>query len=124
MLPEAPQALSLSAALTGSANGTGGWGYEIHKASRLEPTCWALLAAARLSVETDIAPHRAFLERCVRPGGFLVEDPRWPTNIGFNALVAFTWLSRREAATDEQIRALLAWLTAAKGVAAPQTSSY
>ena len=69
-------------------------------------------------------PTASFLERCLRSGGFLVEDPGWPTNVAFNALVAFTWLNHRELAAAEQIQALLAWLVAAKGVQAPQTTSY
>jgi hypothetical protein len=65
-----------------------------------------------------------FLERCLRSGGFLVEDPDWPTNVAFNALVAFTWLNHRELAAAEQTQALLGWLLTAKGVQAPQTTSY
>ena len=108
----------------GSSNAAGGWGYAIRKASRLEPTCWALLAVGQSRVKPDLAVHRSFLEKCVRSGGYLVEDPQWPTNVGFNALVAFTWLNRREFAAEEKIRALLSWLSTAKGVQAPQAASY
>jgi len=124
MFSEAPRVPHLFDALQESANPAGGWGYEIHKASRLEPTCWALVAAGRASPNADLAPQRTFLEKCVRPGGYLVEDPRWPINVGFNALVAFTWLNQRGATTDERISSLLAWLTATKGVQAPQAPSY
>jgi hypothetical protein len=124
MLSEAPEALRLFSSLLGSANVEGGWGYEIHKASRLEPTCWALLAASHSPLKPDVIAHRLFLEKCVRPRGYLVEDPHWPINVGFNALVAFTWLNQRGITADERIRSLLAWLTAAKGVQAPQTASY
>jgi hypothetical protein len=124
MVPEAPQALHLFNALMGSSNVAGGWGYAVRKASRLEPTCWALLAAGQSRGKADLAIHGSFLEKCTRSGGCLVEDPRWPINVGFNALVAFTWLNRREFAAEEKIRALLSWLSTAKGVQAPQTTSY
>jgi hypothetical protein len=124
MFSESPQARHLFDALMESANPTGGWGYEVRKASRLEPTCWALVAAGLASPNSDLASHRTFLEKCVRTGGYLVEDPRWPINVAFNALVAFASLSHRGITTDERIRGLLAWLTAAKGVQAPQAPSY
>jgi hypothetical protein len=124
MLFESREALHLFSALLDSANAEGGWGYAVRKASRLEPTCWALLAAGQAAQKSDVAPHRSFLEKCVRPGGYLVEDPRWPINIAFNALVAFTWINHRGFTLDGRIKALLAWLTAAKGVQAPQVPSY
>jgi hypothetical protein len=111
-------------ALSGSANSAGGWAYQPGKASRLEPTSWALLAIGQAPIKTDVALHRGFLEKCVRPGGYLVEDPRWPTNVAFNALVAFTWLNQRELAAEEKIRTLLGWLAGSKGVQAPQSTTY
>src|SRR5215468_3095360 len=84
-------------ALTESANDRGGWSYMPGKASRLEPTCWALLGRG-LQPSYDVAVdsiHKGFLERCQRPEGWLVEDPHWPVNVAFNAFVALTWLTRR-----------------------------
>src|SRR5262245_7217589 len=124
MIPDGQKILRLFDALTGSSNASGGWGYQPNKASRLEPTAWALLAVGQSSRRTDTSPHRAFLEKCVRPGGYLVEDPRWPTNVAFNAIVAFTWLNQRGLAAEEKTRAILEWLSAAKGVQAPQSPSY
>jgi hypothetical protein len=124
MIPEGQKILHLFDALTGSSNASGGWGYQPNKASRLEPTAWALLAVGQSPRQTDTSAHRAFLEKCVRPAGYLVEDPQWPTNVAFNAVVAFTWLNHRGLATEEKIRAILGWLSAAKGVQAPQSPSY
>src|SRR5262249_11238025 len=121
MIPEGQKILRLFDALTGSSNASGGWGYQPNKASRLEPTAWALLAIGQSSRQTDTSTHRAFLEKCVLPAGYLVEDPQWPTNVAFNAVVAFTWLNHRGLATEEKIRAILGWLSAAKGVQAPQS---
>lgn len=112
--------------LSDAANPAGGWSYYAGKASRLEPTCWALLALAQNESRTagndDL--HREFLERCQRPEGWLVEDPRWPVNIAFNAIVAFTWLRRQDIAAESRLQALLGSLVAAKGVRAPQSASY
>ena len=108
--------------LTG-ANAGGGWAYYAGKTSRLEPTCWALLAlGASGSSAASLAPHAQFLTRCQRASGWLVEDPAWPINIGFNALVAVTWLSRPDLATDDARSRLLAALTASKGIQAPPTA--
>ena len=106
------------------ANTTGGWGYYAGKASRLEPTCWALLAlGSEAPPGAPVAPHAAFLAHTQRPTGWLVEDPSWPINIGFNALAAFTWLSRSDLASDEQRQRLLAALAASKGVRAAQNDT-
>jgi hypothetical protein len=124
MVPEGQQVIRLFDALKDSANASGGWGYQPDKASRLEPTCWALLAMAQSPLKTETTHHRAFVEKCIRSGGYLVEDPKWPTNAAFNALVAFTWLYHREFVAEEKLRAVLNWLVAAKGVPAPQISIY
>jgi hypothetical protein len=126
MFLDGPTTRTLFEALEGAANPSGGWSYQRGKASRLEPTCWALLALdGRSSPQSPTDPaHRMFLERCQRPGGALVEDQRWPINISFNALAAFTWINRRDLAADERSRALLEWLVATKGVQTVQSSSY
>ena len=117
-----PADVRLRQALMAGANPGGGWGYYPGKASRLEPTCWAMLALGALPDEAA-APHREFLARCQQPSGWLVEDPRWPINIAFNALAAFTWLTRRSLATEPMRARLLAALTASKGIQTPQTDS-
>src|SRR5262245_1520313 len=110
MVPEGQQLARLFDDLRGSANGAGGWAYQPGKASRLEPTAWALLSLGQSPIKADTILHRAFLERCVRSGGYLVEDAKWPANAAFNALVAFTWLNHRELAAEEKVRALLNWV--------------
>src|SRR5206468_9623334 len=90
--------LALFNALAGTANSRGGWSYQPGKASRLEPTCWSVLALG-LQPSHDAAsdaPHKIFFDRCQRQDGWLVEDAHWPINVAFNALVAFTWLNRRD----------------------------
>jgi hypothetical protein len=113
-------------ALMKAANPLGGWSYLTGKLSRIEPTCWALLGTGLQPSQDPVidSSHSNFLARCQRSEGWLVEDAHWPVNVGFNALAAFTWLTRRDLATDDQIRLLVGRLVAEKGVQLPQTTSY
>ncbi len=118
---------TLANELNSAANSSGGWSYYRGKASRLEPTSWAILALAGNRVAgapgTD-SNHRDFLTRCQRPDGWLVEDARWPVNIGFNALVAFAWLNQPDLAGEDKVRRLLAALAGSKGVQAPPSPAF
>jgi len=110
----------LRQALESGRNADGGWGYYAGKTSRLEPTCWALLALSSGPDSKGLRePASAWLLGCQRPGGWLVEHPEWPVNIAFNALAAFTLLHHRDLASDDARRGLLAALLASKGTAAP-----
>jgi len=106
--------------LLAARNTDGGWAYYAGKASRLEPTCWALLA---LGADEGSNPHLdesvAWLARCERPHGWLVETDQWPVNIAYNALATFTLFGRPEPASTLS-RRLLRSVVASKGLAAPQ----
>ena len=68
-------------------NADGGWGYALNKASRIEPTCWSLLAMARVSgrpIDVEV------LLRWKRQDGWFVDVPGAPVNYAFNALAALT----------------------------------
>ena len=81
-------AADLKQALLRSRNQDGGWGYYAGKASRLEPTCWALLA---LGSAADDAVLRNW---ALKDGLFI--DPNSPTpNYGFHGLALLTLLARR-----------------------------
>jgi hypothetical protein len=100
-------------ALVSKANASGGWGYYAGKSSRIEPTCWAVLAL------DDPGPaHASFLSKCQSAQGWLIEDPNWPVNIGFNGLAAFTWLARPDVAVDDAASKLLTALIRSKGIRA------
>lgn len=114
---------SLASALTTSANASGGWSYYAGKASRLEPTCWALLALGASAPAAVRANARDFLQRCRQPSGWLVEDARWPVNIAFNALVAVLWQAQPDLSTPDARARLLSALVANKGIAAAQSES-
>ena len=81
--------LGLREALLGLRNADGGWGYYPGKTSRLEPTCWALLALAReAGAPLDVTP----LQKWPRDAGWLVDATGAPINYAFNALAALTLL--------------------------------
>jgi hypothetical protein len=108
----------LSTALLAAASASGGWPYYVGKTSRIEPTCWALLALN--GVRTDdasswtqfAAPHLAWLKGIQRPSGLLVEQPTAPPNFAANALAACT-LAHVDP-THAGVTALLNALVAAK----------
>jgi len=66
-------------------NADGGWGYYPGKNSRLEPTCWALLAT---SAGESSAPDTEVLQRWPRHGEWMADVPGAPVNYAFNALAA------------------------------------
>ena len=114
----------LRQALVSGRNADGGWGYYPGKASRLEPTCWALLAlGSGADIKSLREPAAAWLVSCQQPAGALVERPEWPVNIAFNALAAFTLLHHRDLAADDVRRRLLTFLLTSKGVAAPASDT-
>jgi len=76
-------------------NADGGWGYALNKASRIEPTCWSLLATSRLSgrpVDVEV------LLRWKRQDGWFVDLQGAPVNYAFNALAALTLSAHPEGA--------------------------
>jgi len=86
-------AARIRAALIGSRNDDGGWGYYPGKASRLEPTSWATLALATAtdaSAAAREASAAAFLRLVARWRGEsgLVTEGTTPPNLAFNGLAA------------------------------------
>jgi hypothetical protein len=94
-----------------SRNRDGGWPYVSGKASRLEPTCWALLA---LALSGDRPPDPSVLRTWPRKDGWLEDVKGAPVNIAFNALAALTlWAAPEHRALAEPIVRLV---IAAKGI--------
>jgi hypothetical protein len=75
----------LAGILNAEANASGGWPYYAGKASRLEPTCWALLNAKH-STPAGTDAHIAFLLNCQRPDGLLADRSDLPANLSWSAL--------------------------------------
>jgi hypothetical protein len=99
----------LRAFLARTRNADGGWPYYAGRRSRLEPTCWALLA-------TSEAPGP--LERWPTSGGLFVDPQVSHANFAFNALAALT-LAGLSNGSHATAAALAATLVEHKGVALP-----
>jgi hypothetical protein len=99
-------------------NPDGGWPYYAGKTSRLEPTCWALLAlqAAGEKASLDV------LQQWPRSEGWFVDRSSDAVNVAFNGLAAFTLCALRAGpeVTQPVVRQLLAF----KGEKYPQSSHY
>jgi hypothetical protein len=82
MIDVSSESSALARALLTGRNADGGWGYYRGKVSRLEPTCWALLALAGYSETSDQA---RVLSTWPAPGGVLLDGPAVP-NYGFHGV--------------------------------------
>lgn len=119
---EQRRAEALTARLTQLANPSGGWPYYAGKKSRLEPTCWALLAlhgawtdsAAEWSRFASI--HLEFVHRCQRRDGLLSDTPEAPTNLAADGLAACTLAELSPASGAAILPALLDGIVAVKGL--------
>ena len=95
-------------------NADGGWGYQVGKASRLEPTCWAILALGGTL-------ERTVLEQWPCAEGLLLERHGGAPNYAFHgqALIVLRALSLEHAAGN---RTLLAALQRVKGKGLPAST--
>jgi hypothetical protein len=95
--------------LQGLRNPDGAWPYYAGKTSRLEPTCWALLAlqAAGEKVSLDV------LQGWPRRDGWFVDRSSDAVNVAFNGLAALTLAALNSPA--EIRKPLVSALVASKG---------
>jgi hypothetical protein len=107
----------LSETLRTAESPMSGWPYFGGQSSRLEPTCWALLA---LLSEGE----NAFLERCQPLGALLAEDPEQPANLAFNGLAAILALSRPDVLSRARTSGLLSAIAGLRGVTVPQAPEF
>jgi hypothetical protein len=105
--------------LTAGQNADGGWGYYRHKKSRLEPTCWAVLALT--STGQDASAAGKALRQWPTRDGLLLERADGETNFGFHGLAL---LALQAAALEHRDgnRALLDGLQRVKGLALEPSS--
>lgn len=87
----APVTSRLRDTLVAAANPGGGWPYYAGKSSRVEPTCWALLALKGTTADAAdwprvAAPHMQWLARTQRADGLLVDVAEAPANFASNGL--------------------------------------
>ena len=125
---------TLRQTLVSSANASGGWGYYRGRASRIEPTVWALLA---LDAQTAPAAsraggpppyvldaHLAFLTRSRDAGGHVIDDASLPVNFGFNGQAALALRSLRHSSSAGLATAILDGLMDKKGVVVAQSPQF
>jgi hypothetical protein len=105
--------------LANAAAHDGGWGYYPGKASRVEPTAWALLALGSSGPPADAEPALAFLERVQQSSGLLVEPGMPGPNYAWNGLVLFALQAVPEGRSAPWVERLARALIAAKGVQLP-----
>ena len=82
-MPDLPVA-SLRRYLLDNRNGDGGWGYYAGKTSRLEPTCWALLALGSDAHPVDV------IKKWPATAGLLLEHRGGEPNFGFHGVALLT----------------------------------
>jgi hypothetical protein len=100
------------------ANADGGWPYYEGHASRLEPTCWALLALAGGEPPGVGAPGR-FLTDSQRADGLLLEASirsEGRPNFGFNGLAVFVMSTIRDLVPASKLSSLVNGLLTVKGI--------
>ena len=102
----------LSATLQRARNADGGWPYHPGKRSRIEPTCWALLA---LSQTNSQQPNLDVLGRWPRHNNWLIDVASAPPNHAFNAIAALTLL--QSVSTGPHAETIVRSLIGSKGVA-------
>jgi len=100
---------SLLSRLAQLRNADGGWPYYRGRQSRLEPTCWAMLATG---VPVDATP----LARWTTGSGLLVEPSTGQVNYAFNGLAALA-IGADPRRPPALVPGVVAGLVAAKGVA-------
>ena len=83
-LPSSSDTRNLTDLLAAGRNADGGWGYYRHKKSRLEPTCWAVLALT--SSGSDRAAAGEALRQWPVRNGLLLERAGGEPNYGFHGL--------------------------------------
>ena len=102
----------LIASLHQHRNTDGGWPYYAGRQSRLEPTCWALLATGSALTSTPLGVWQ-------RADGFLVEPSTGDVNIAFNAL-AVLCANGVSGASSAMANTVIAALIASRGAAVAQ----
>ena len=107
----------LRAAVLAARNADGGWGYQAGKSSRLEPTCWALLALARVDRR---AIDAQVLRQWPTDQQWLADVPGAPANISFNGLAALALMDDPNGRAGAQLIARL--ILTAKGTRLGQST--
>jgi hypothetical protein len=111
-----PTAERLRQILEGSA-GPEGWPYYPQRASRVESTCWALLALSAVGARSTLRSGLSFLRRLRRSDGLLVEPETPGPNYAWNGLTLLTALATEGTGEGAWRDRISASLIRAKGIA-------
>ncbi len=107
-------------ALSRRINADGGWGYYAGHASRIEPTCWALLGllSANALDQSVASAAGALFAAWQRADGFLVEEqfPGDSPNVAFNGLAAWALTQHPRLAARASLPKLVDAITCARGI--------
>jgi hypothetical protein len=96
-------------------NSDRGWAYVEGRHSRIEPTCWALLALGRAD---GLSPNVDALRTWPRHSTWLIDMDGLPPNSAFNALAALTLL--QDPSSAPLALPLITQLVASKGIQTKQ----
>jgi hypothetical protein len=118
-------ATELGELLLAGRNPDGGWAYYNGKASRLEPTCWALLSllgGERPEDATVVNAGLRLIGTWQRANG-LIAEPRLPPNLAFNGLASLVFTAAGSSTFarpvhDEVQRRLLAGVAGVRSTTA------
>ena len=115
----------LQRTLIAAQGADGGWAYYPGRASRLEPTSWALLAISAASAPADHAVDRgtAFFRRLPQQQGLIVEAGLPGPNAAWNGLALLADTSLGDRPSDGWRQNLMNGLLAARGIALEGPSS-
>jgi hypothetical protein len=103
------------AALAAARNPDGGWPYFSGRRSRLEPTCFALVALEAAGVP----PDAAVLQRWPSRDGLLVDSVGGAANTSDNGIALLALQRDRSTSRSELVKRLALTLAATKGAALP-----
>jgi hypothetical protein len=105
--------------LVAGQNPDGGWGYYRHKKSRLEPTCWSVLALTSSGHDGSAAGEA--LRQWPTRDGLLLERAGGEANYGFQGLALLALHAARLEHRDGN-RSLVDGLQRVKGIAAERST--
>lgn len=115
----------LQKALVSAQSADGGWPYYAGRASRIEPTCWALLALSVLPgfAANVVARARSFVRGLQQKNGLLVEAGMPGPNNAWNGLALLADISVDGGDGGPWRQALVSGLLSVKGIALDEDST-